>query len=336
MKTLYDEVELNNLKLKNRIIRSATWEALANSDGSPSNEQIEIYENLAKGGVGGIITGFTIIDDNDIYLERPTSLSNDTLIEKWKELIDKVHSYNCPIIAQLAIGAYIHNGEVFEADNCTIGEINNIINLFVEASKRAEKAGFDGVQIHIAHNFYLSRFISPAFNHRTDEYGKNQEGRSKIVIDMVKKIKKEVLNLHISSKINGSDFLEGGLTIDDFLITAELLYQAGLDSIEISGNGTSLTKIKPHVNEAYFLNFAKELQKISSIPIILVGGHRSIDNIENILNHENIPLFSMSRPLIMEPDLINRWKSDKSPSNCISCNRCYSTPAHQCVFNINK
>ena len=110
-----------------------------------------------------------------------------------------------------------------------------------------------------------------------------------------------------------------------------------LDSIEVSGNGTSVSGIKAGVNEAYFKRFALALAEKVDVPVILVGGHRSIDNMNAVLNEGRIEYLSMSRPLVCEPDLINRWESgDTSPSKCVSCNMCYSTPGHRCVFNLRR
>ena len=333
MKTVFDEVSLNHLNAKNRIVRSATWEAVSNLDGSPSREQIKIYEELAKGGVGTIITGFTTVMDNDSYIEGMSRISNNKLISKWKELTECVHKENCKIIIQLALGDYILNGKCINQDNCKKEELEYLVDMFGKASKRAKEAGFDGIQIHAAHNFWLSRFISPAFNHRSDIYGGDQKSRTRLLVEIYEEIKSNAPDLHITMKINCSDFFEGGLSMDNAMETCLIMADKGIDSIEISGNGTSVSNIKPGVNEAYYLPFAKELKKHSQVPIILVGGHRSIENMNNILKDTDIELLSISRPLIREPELMNRWQSgDTSPAKCISCNMCYQTPMHKCIF----
>lgn len=333
MRTIFDETKLGNLRLKNRVIRSATWEAMALPNGGPSDEQVKVYEELAKGGVGAIITGFTSVDKYDNYFNGMARLSSDDLINGWKKVAEAAHSENVPIIMQLAMGEYVRNRTAYEPDNLSSEQIREITALFGDAARRAKNAGYDGVQIHAAHNFYLSRFISPAFNHRSDEYGGNTEKRAKILVDVLHDMRLKAPELHITMKINCSDFMRGGLTSDEALNICLLMEKSGLDSVEVSGNGTSVGGIKAGQNEGYFLPFAKELKKYGKLPIILVGGHRSIECMNKIVDNEEIEFLSMSRPLIREPDLMNRWKNgDLTPSKCVSCNMCYRTPGHKCAF----
>ena len=327
MKKIFVEIELNGLNLKNRLVRSATWEGMADDKGHIPQELYDVYDNLAKGGVGLIITGFTSVYDSDHLFGGMVRLSNDSLIDEHKKLIDIVHNENCKIITQLALGEY----KELMPDELTKSDIADIEKLFVDATKRAIKAGYDGIQIHAAHFFYLSKFISPLCNHRNDEY---KAGDSKILIDILKRIRSEANDIHVSIKINSDDFMPRGLSKEQSMKICKELILAGIDSIEVSGNGTSVAGIKAGVNEAYFKDFAIELAQSDNANIILVGGHRSIDNMEKILNKSNIKCLSMSRPLIREPNLLNRWRSgDKSPSKCISCNRCYNTINHKCIFN---
>lgn len=202
MKTIFDEADLGNLHLKNRVIRSATWEALAHEDGSPSDEQLRIYDELAKGGVGGIITGFTSVDRNDCYFGGMARLSDDSLISGWAKLAEISHAQKVPVIVQLAMGEFVRNGNVLEPNDLSSAQVAEVINLFGDAARRAKSAGFDGVQIHAAHNFYLSRFISPAYNHRTDSYGGDVKGRAKILLDILADMKRKAPDFHITLKIN--------------------------------------------------------------------------------------------------------------------------------------
>lgn len=315
------------MKLKNRLVRSATWEGMADDEGHIPKELYDVYENLAKGGVGLIIIGFTSVYDDDYLFEGIVRLSNDNLIDEHRKLTEIVHNEECKILVQLALGEY----RMLNLDDLTNEDIDRIVKLFVNAAKRANVAGYDGVQIHAAHNFYLSKFISPAYNHRIDEY---KGGKGKILIDILKKIKSEVDNIHVSVKINCYDFILGGLTTDLSMYICKNLFDEGIDSIEVSGNGTSVYGIKAGISEAYFKDFAIDLANYKMSNIILVGGHRSIENMEKVLNESNIKCLSLSRPLIREPNLFKRWQNgDITPSKCISCNKCYYTMNHKCVFN---
>jgi len=211
MKKIFEPVRLNNLVLKNRLVRSATWEGIANPDGSVTKEAYAIYQELAKGGAGAIITGFTSVSSDDFYFGGMMRLSDDALIPQYKTLTDIIHKEGCPVITQLALGAYyrpLADGRFRQAepDDMEEWEIQHVIKQFVQAAVRAEKAGFDGVQIHAAHFFFLSRFISPFINHRNDEYGGSTENRIKLVLEILDGIKKAVPSLHVTVKINSSDF----------------------------------------------------------------------------------------------------------------------------------
>lgn len=340
MKSIFEPVTIKNLKLKNRMIRSATWEGLANADGSPPDEQVEMYKELAEGGVGAIIAGFTSVSSQDRYFGGMMRLSEDHLIPAYKQLTEQVKAHDCAFLTQIALGAYDREGSSGaihrrEIDELTEDDIGAIVDLFAQAAVRGQKAGFDGVQIHAAHGFFLSRCISPAHNHRTDQYGGTPEGRARILTDILAAVRTSTGDsFHISMKINCSDFILGGLTTEDSIAACRLMVSHGIDSIEVSGNGTSQPAIRPMENEAYFLKFAEELKAAVDTPVILVGGHRSVENMNRILNETPIELLSLSRPLIREPDLPNRWqRGDRSPATCISCNACYNTHAHKCIFN---
>ena len=338
MKKVFEPVELKNLTLKNRLVRSATWEGLAKPDGGLPEETYAIYEELAKGGVGGIITGFTSVALNDFYFGGMMRLCDDALIPQYRRLVDIIHREGCPAIAQLALGAYyrpVGNGKFMkvEPDDMTVEEIRLVESQFIDAAVRAQKAGFDGVQLHIAHFFFLSRFVSPAVNHREDEYGGSSLDRARIVLEIMAGIRAIAPGLHITAKINSSDFTNGGLDNDESLELCKLIALNGIDSIEVSGNGTSVSGIKAHVNEGYFLPFAARLAEEVDVAVMLVGGLRALDSMEAVLNQTKIELISLSRPLLCEPDLPKKMQADpKTVSRCISCNRCYSSDAHRCIF----
>jgi 2,4-dienoyl-CoA reductase-like NADH-dependent reductase (Old Yellow Enzyme family) len=258
-KKIFEPLKLNNLTLRNRLLRSATWEGIASKDGSINEKIYSIYEELSKGGIGGIITGFTSVDSNDHYFQGMMRLSDDKLIPQFKKLTDIVHNVNCPIFAQLALGALYKNSEEIYPDDMTINDIKEVINLFIQAAERAKKANYDGIQIHAAHFLFLSRFISPLVNQRSDSFDGSTENRIKILIEILKGIKEKNLNLHISLKINSSDFEDGGINEDECVKISKIMKKECIDSIEISGNGTSRSRIKPHINEAYFLKCAENV-----------------------------------------------------------------------------
>lgn len=338
MKSLFDSIQLKHLSVKNRLVRSATWEGIASPDGSLPEEAYEIYEELAGGGVGTVITGFTSVAANDHYFDGMMRLCDDALIPQYKRLTDLIHAHGAVAIAQLALGAYYRPAgsgrfQQAEPDDMTADEIRLVRDQFIAAAVRAEKAGFDGVQIHAAHFFFLSRFISPAVNHRSDAYGGSTENRARLMLEILQGIQNAVPALHTTVKINCSDFTYSGLNEAESMAICRLLSDAGIDSIEVSGNGTSVPGIRPHQNEAYFGAFAAKLAGEIPTPVILVGGLRAKDTMETVLNSTKIELLSLSRPLLREPDLPRRMETGSTEvSKCVSCNRCYSSPSHKCIF----
>jgi len=342
MKTLFDETLMGSLRMKNRLVRSATGENLATEKGNLPKDLVDIYTDLAKGGVGMIIFSFTSVDSVDFAREGLLRLHDDSLVPEYRKLVEEIHKYDCVAMSQLALGIYLKQTETgqsisLEPNEMKKEDIEDVIEKFVSAARRAKEAGFDGIQLHGGHGFVLSKFMSPLHNHRQDEYGGSTKGRAKIILDIIQGIRERVGDIHLSIKINSSDGMPGGLMPEESLMICKLLEEAGMDSIEVSGNSPTVTKIVPCKNEGFYAPFAVELQSIINIPVILTGGHRSLQHMNKLLNEEGIEYFSLSRPLIKEPGLPNRWKSgDEKPSNCISCNRCFKMYGNRCALNRKK
>ena len=346
MKEIFETVKLGKLTVKNRLVRSATWEALAGPDGSLTPEIYQLYEELAQGGVGTIITGFTTVSAGDVYIPGMMRLTDDKLISQYQKLTNLVHNYKTAIIAQLALGAFTVKADgswydgtptqerLYEKaiDDLDDKDMAKIIDDFSQAARRAQEAGFDGVQLHLAHHFFLSRFLAPIYNHRQGKYDSSLAGRLAFVTDIYQAVRQTAPKLHIMIKINSSDFTPDGLTPAESLQICEALAQAGIESIEVSGNGTSVAGIRPGVNEGYFSEFATRLAKLVDIPVILVGGLRSRAYMDQVLNETKIEFLSLSRPLVREPDFPKKLEAEEvSAPACVSCNACYRTPGHRCI-----
>lgn len=338
-KDIFDKTTLGGIPMKNRLIRSATWENLVNRNGVFDKKFIQLYAKLAEGGVGLIITGFTSVSNLDDDFSGMMRLDNNDLIPQFQTLVQAVKKFDCPIIPQLALGSYqkkdangvLRRIEITEMEH---QDITEVVDLFSQAAVRAKKAGFDGVQIHAAHGFFLSRCLSPLYNKRQDQYGGSPENRARILTEIIDATREKTGNFHISMKINCDDFQIGGLSVSDSRAICKLAALHGINSIEVSGNGTSRSGVKANINEGYFQTYATELQKNISVPIISVGGYRSVKYINKILNETPLEYISLSRPLIREPELPCRWKNGNlTPSTCISCNACYNTQGHRCIFS---
>ncbi|MBQ3633455.1 MAG: hypothetical protein II952_04075, partial [Paludibacteraceae bacterium] len=244
MKTVFDETRLGALRLKNRVFRSATWLAMTDESGLVNNELVNYYDQLAAGGVGTIITGITSVYERDAEVGEGAKFYDDRFIAGHRLLTDAVHRHDCRIFLQTAMIDY-------PVDAIPTEEVERIIAAFGDAAHRAEQAGYDGVQIHAAHFFYLSKFVSPLLNHRTDRFGGSVERRAQILLDILRDMRSKTSGtFSVIIKMNCSDRYPGGVGLEDFLTTARLLADAGIDAIEVSANGTSVAGIRAGVNEA--------------------------------------------------------------------------------------
>ena len=360
---LFDETTINGMTLKNRFVRSATWEGLANPDGTVTPKLTDLQVELAKGGTGLIITGFAYVLRDGQSVPWQLGIYSDDHLPGLKELVDAVHKAGGTIVCQIAhCGAFSNQqltGEqpmgpsVLEGPEgpicreMTKGDIDNVVKAFRAAAIRAKKAGFDGVQIHGAHGFLLSEFLSPFFNKRTDEYGGSIRDRAKLVMDVYKTVREAVgADYPVLVKLNADDLLEGGLAEKDMLEVGEMLAKVGIDAIELSsgtifslGQGdynNSFSKIQ--FEEAYIQDSAKHLKERVNVPVMMVGGIRSYGRADQLVKDGVTDYISLCRPLIREPGLVNRWKSgDTSKAKCISDNACFG-PALEgkglyCVHN---
>jgi 2,4-dienoyl-CoA reductase-like NADH-dependent reductase (Old Yellow Enzyme family) len=214
----------------------------------------------------------------------------------------------------------------------TVEDIQEIVNAFGHAATRAKEGGFDGVQIHAAHGYLLSEFLSPAFNKRTDEYGGSVENRARALREVLKSIRDAVGDdFPVLVKLNCQDFIKGGLTLRDSLKVGAFLQEGRIDAIELSG-GMRLSgnlsqyrlKIISEEKEAYFRHEAKAFKEKLHVPLILVGGIRTFQLAERLVEDGYADYISMSRPFIREPSLVKRWESgDLRKATCVSDNRCF-------------
>ena len=356
MKTLFDLTQLSGMNMKNRFVRSATHDGRADSLGHVTEKLVNHYEELAKGGVGTIITGLTNVTDIEKIVPGQMAIYNDSFISEYQELTDAVHKHNANIIMQL-----VCNGAQNRSNNegalwaptliedlasmpgikeMTKDDIEIMKESFINGAVRAKKAGFDGVQLHVAHGYLLSRFLTPYFNRRTDEYGGNIENRARVVVEICSGIREAVgPDYPILAKINCEDFMEQGLNLEECKYVCKVLEEAGLSAVEISGgtagsraNEGTIRRVTSET-EAYFRKYAEEIAEEVDIPVICVGGHRDIDNLTDIIKETKIEYVSLSRPFIREPELVNRWISgDKTPAKCISCTKCFGAET-KCIFN---
>lgn len=344
MPGLFETTTLNRMTLKNRFIRSATWEGKAGKGGVCTPSLIDMMARLVTGGVGLIISGHAYVSPEGQASPWQLGVHTDEMLPDLARMADAVHDKNGKIILQLA-----HSGcrapKKFAGGNAmgpsapgpdepasfremTVEDIRSLSGAFVRGAVRARTAGFDGIQLHAAHGYLLSQFLSPYYNRRVDEYGGGIENRARFLLEVVGAIRREVgVDFPVLVKMNSEDFLNNGMTRDEMLRVAGMLEEIGIDAIELSGGtGESgeLGPVRKGEREIYYREAAREFKERIKVPLVLVGGIRSYDEAGGLVSEKITDYISLCRPLIREPDLVNRWRSgDTGRAACISCNLCF-------------
>jgi 2,4-dienoyl-CoA reductase-like NADH-dependent reductase (Old Yellow Enzyme family) len=344
---LFDPVTLAGLPLKNRIVRSATFEKLADEDGLVTDELIRLYEDLAEGGSGLIITGHALVHPSGRTMRQMLCIHSDLYREGMKGLTDAVHARGGIIAIQLNHGGrqcrplILGGGEpvapsaVYDPATkampraMTDAEVWAMVDAFADASWRAQSAGFDAVQLHAAHGYLLSSFLSPYTNRRDDYWGGDEERRSHFPEEVVKAVRRAVGHEYpVLMKMNVDDQIPGGILPEESVRQAARLVSSGLDAVEVSGGmmESEIKTIRPDIlepsREAYYRHAGKALKERLPVPVILTGGMRTREVMEDVLQKGEADFIGMSRPLIREPDLPLLLREGKGKAACISCNKC--------------
>jgi 2,4-dienoyl-CoA reductase-like NADH-dependent reductase (Old Yellow Enzyme family) len=348
MTNLFEPAAIGSLIVRNRFVRSATWEAMATPEGAVTPRLVETIAALANGGVGLIISGHAYVRPEGQAGPLQMSVHRDESIPGLRRMTAAAHDHGAKMLLQmahagyfaahpltgtppLAVSAAVKLDDV-QRRELTAADIETVVQAFAAAAARAKAAGFDGVQIHSAHGYLLNQFLSPLFNKRTDEYGGTLQNRVRVHLETLRAVRRAVGDdFPVLIKLNGRDYAEGGLELEESLAAAALMEQAGLDALELSSGmtqfaafGAARTRISTQAKEAYNQEAARAFKKRLGIPLILVGGLRSLPVAERLAREGACDFISMCRPFIREPDLVNRWQSgDRRKAACTSDNLCF-------------
>lgn len=333
MADVFEHCKVGGIKFRNRILRAATNEYCGNADGSISDEQMKIYDELAADGVGGIITA-------NFYVSEDGRLDNtqNSITDTWDKtgiirLVSKAHAYGTPVIMQLShAGAKTKVNSIAamkykDVSSLTINDLQSLIRDFIDAAYRGYQAGMDGVEIHVGHGYLLSEILnSPRNACETSPHTSFVHGMR--VVDAILEGIPEKCGLHfpVWVKINCNDFDE-----EELRIICTHFLKDGVAAIEFSGNDFFRYKAD---EKNYYLKQAAAIRKSIGIPVVLTGGIRSREDATEALL-AGVDMVAMSRPFISEPNLVGRWKCGKA-SRCLSCNKCfdlYKTEGIRCIYN---
>lgn len=322
------------IQAKNRLFKSAMSEQLGDSNHLPSQQISHLYKTWALGGTGVLVTGNVMIDKNALGEPKNIVLEESTDLAPFKQWAQAGTQNNTQLWMQLnhpgkqtpkfltkepvapsAIPLAKALQSAFNAPRAlTEVEILQIIARFAMSAKRAKQAGFTGVQIHGAHGYLVSQFLSPHHNRREDRWGGNLANRMRFVREIYHAIREAVgEDFAVAIKLNSADFQKGGFTEDDSLTVIKTLEQDGINLIEISGGNyenpsmmNGKAKSSTQVREAYFIDYAEKAKTILSIPLVVTGGFRSNTAMAEALASQATDMIGIARPLAVDPELSNK------------------------------
>ncbi|MDY6791360.1 MAG: NADH:flavin oxidoreductase [Thermodesulfobacteriota bacterium] len=392
MSILFTPGKIGKVEIPNRFVNSATYECMAKETGEVRDELIKRYVRLAKGGVGLIITGMMCVHPSGRGYKHQIGIHHDSMIQGLKRLVDAVHHVGGRIAFQLA-----HSGRQTTKDMIgrtplapssrgrdpinlvkpkamTEDEIIQVIKAFGAAAKRAVEVGADGIQLHGAHGYLISEFLSPFFNIRTDSWGGSAENRFRFLKEVYLEVKEVVPDgFPVLLKLNTNDHTPKEGTYPSLAAKySGWMAELGINAVEVSSGTTNYSYMnmcrgdvptaelvkglswwekpigrfmigrlegKYDLVEGYNLDAAKIVKPvIGDIPLLLVGGMRTVSHMEEVLKNNDADFISMSRPFIREPLLVNKIKDNKMDRvSCVSCNRCLAAAANELpVYCYNK
>ncbi|ADC47607.1 NADH-dependent flavin oxidoreductase [Methanobrevibacter ruminantium M1] len=329
MKDIFDECQFGEFKLKSRIIRTGGWERDTEDGGFLKPKVFDRYEKMAGNEVGLIVSEMFALDPKDRFYPYCANMNYKGFIKDYKQVTNLSHHFEVPILGQLAF-FFFDDGtnQKAEPNDISLEGIRKLQAEVVMAAKKFSFAGFDGIQINMAHNFYLARFINPYFNQRTDDYGGSTEKRMRIVVEIIKLIKKMV-GCHVSFRINAVDGRKGGMTLDESFKIAKILAEAGADSVQITARTISFKF--GETGDHAFLSYADRMAKELDIPVILGGTLRDMKTMNEILNETDIEFLSLAKPFVAQQDFLSEWKENgDGVSRCRACNNCYGKKESNC------
>ena len=325
----------NGSTLKNRIAKAAMEENMADTDQAPSEELMRLYQAWADGGAGLIITGNVMVDGRAMTGPGGVVLQDDQQLDKFKRWARIARSSGAQFWLQIN-----HPGRQMQANlwqktwapsavpldlgkmskrfatphAMTPSVIEEVIQRFTNTARLGEQAGFNGVEIHAAHGYLLSQFLSPLTNQRTDEWGGSLENRARLLLEIVKAVRAVVsADFAVAVKLNSADFQRGGFTADDAKKVVQLLNALGVDLVELSGGSYEAPAMQGDARdgrtlarEAYFVEFARDIQTVARMPVMVTGGVRRLPVAEMVIK-SGVDMVGIGTALAIDPHLPRDW-----------------------------
>ena len=354
---------IGRLVLRNRLIRGATSETMATAKGEATGDLVRLYSDLARGGAGLIITGHIYVEPRGQCEPRQLGLDHDSRIAPLARVAEAVHRHGGHIFAELShagsqslipdivpLAPSIVPNAIFARPPVAMADadVEKVIADFAAAADRAKRAGFDGIHLHSGNGYLLSQFSSPFANRRHDRWGGDPQRRARFILEVYRAVRHAAgVDFPVTARLGVADVVAGGLNLTDGLAIAQRLAAAGLDGLEVTyGVMTSYREnIRPYagvsrwqaiadgmlhrsfsrpVGEAYYRPFARAAKAAIDIPVILVGGVRSTQVMDDVIRSGDADFLALARPFVREPDLPNKIAHGRRGAvACVSCNICF-------------
>lgn len=319
----------NGTVINNRLAKAATSETLATYSNNPTPKHVQLYQRWAASGIGMIITGNIMIDRRALGEAGNVAIEDErdfSMLQQWAQGVtdqgsqlwaqlnhpgkQAIKGLNVRTISASAVPFNAEMQAMFATpDAATDAEIKDIIQRFGRSAAICKKAGFSGVQIHAAHGYLINQFLSPHHNLRDDHWGGSAEKRRNFLIEVYKAVRTEVgQDFPVAIKLNSADFQKGGFTEEESLATIQALATLGIDLIEISGGtyetgvAKSQQKASSAAREAFFLEFAEKVRHSVTTPLMVTGGFRSVEGMNNALASGALDLVGIARLMAIDPD----------------------------------
>ena len=335
-KSLFQPLSIGDLQLDNRFVLAPLVNNYAGEDGRATEKFLDFYLARARGGLGLIILGATYVHEDGQGFQNQLGLHRDDLVGPLRDFVREVSSH-CPVIVQLSLKFPDRNPEEFSES-----EIEKYIDAYAQGARRAREAGFDGVELHSCHDYFINQFLSPYTNHRDDQYGGSLNDRMRVAVDTLHAVKEQAgEEMVVGCRINGDEFVEGGLKLSDSTTIGNRLAKEGADYISVTGGlGETQYRMSPpmEVERGSLLSLAEGMKKRVDVPVIGVG---RIDRPETFLEgvDRGIDMLAAARAFISDPDFVSKLDigEEEEIRPCIACNYClwelHKDEGIKCVVN---
>ena len=333
-KKVFEPIKIGNITIPNRILFPAITTNYADGEGFVTQRLIDFYKHVAEGGAGLTVVSATPVRKDDKYSTNIHMLDDDKYIEGIGQLFEAIKQNGSIACIQLFAGVKGVPEEL------SMREIEELVNCFAEAAYRAKTAGADMIELHGAHGYLLCKFLSPYSNKRKDEYGGSTENRTRFLREIVLEVRSRVGNEYpICCRISADEYVEGGLTLEESKVIAQILADSGVDAISVSaGISSDIWLPTKEMGRRCYAHLSRGIKETVDVPVICVGNILDLTDAEKVIQDSDADLAAMGRALIADPYLVAKTIESKTNeiNGCIQCRSCLKTLGKGLSCSVNE